>query len=79
MPRLDLIEACWRVVGPSGKPIACGIYRSDAGVEVRAGYSINDVVRSEFASEIGAAREIAEAWKLAALAKGFEAYTEQGR
>jgi hypothetical protein len=45
-----LITQCWRLLGPSGKPITCGIYRTDAGIEVRCGYSDADLVRSHFAS-----------------------------
>lgn len=70
-PRLDRVEVCWRLVGPSRKVIECGIYRTDAGLEVRCGYSDDDLVRSQFAIELGAARDLAEAWKQAALAKGF--------
>jgi len=76
-PRLDLLEVCWRVVGPSTKVVDCGIYRTDVGLEVRCAYSERgeDFLRSQFASEIGLAREIAEAWKQAAMAKGFEEVT----
>ena len=31
-----LVEMLWRVVGPSGKPIACGVYRDAGGFEVRS-------------------------------------------
>jgi hypothetical protein len=73
-PRLDLVEVCWRVVGPSKKVIDCGIYRTAVGLEVRCAYSerVEDFLRSQFANEIGMAREIAEAWKHAAMAKGFQ-------
>jgi hypothetical protein len=73
-PRLDLLEVCWRVVGPSKKVIDCGIYRTDVGLEVRCAYSesVEHLIRSQFAIEIGTAREIAEAWKQAAITKGFE-------
>ena len=78
-PRLDLREVCWRVVGPSQKVIECGIYRTDAGLEVRVGYSVNDLMRSQFALDPGLAREIAAEWKDAAIQKGFtEVPTERG-
>ena len=70
-PRLDLLETCWRCVGPTRKVIACGIYRTDAGLELRAGYGPEDLLRSQFAVEIGAAREIAAEWRQAVIAKGF--------
>ena len=70
-PRLVRLEVCWRLVEPpSQKVIECGIYRTDAGLEVRCGYGDENLLRSQFAHEIGAAREIAEAWKDAVLAKG---------
>lgn len=71
-PRLDLIEVCWRVVGPNEKVIECAIYRTDVGLDVRVGYSVEHLIRSQFAVEIGTAREIAEGWKRAAMEKGFE-------
>jgi hypothetical protein len=40
VPVLALLETCWRLAGPSGRVISCGIYRTEApGVEVRAGFS----------------------------------------
>jgi hypothetical protein len=71
-PRLDLIEVCWRVVGPSQHVIECGIYRTFIGLDVRVGYSIEHLIRSQFAVELGTARQIAGAWKRAAIEKGFE-------
>ena len=36
-PRLELLEICWQLVGPSGKAISCVIYAVDGpGVDVRA-------------------------------------------
>lgn len=37
--KVVLIERCWLVVGPTNKPITCGIYRTAVGLEVRVGYS----------------------------------------
>jgi hypothetical protein len=53
--------------------IECGIYRTDVGLDVRVTYSehIEHLIRSQFAVEIGTARDIAEAWKRAAIEKGF--------
>ena len=43
LPTLDLLENCWRMKSPSGRIIACGIYRTEApGLEVRAGFSDDD-------------------------------------
>jgi hypothetical protein len=49
-PRLELLEMCWRVVGSSQRVIECGIYRTDIGLDVRVGYSIEDLLRSQFAT-----------------------------
>ena len=70
---LVLIETCWRLLGSSGKPIVCGIYRTAARtIEVRCGYSDADLVRSQYASHIDIAQDIAAAWKQAAIDKGFK-------
>ncbi len=68
-----LIEMLWRVLGPSNKPIVCGIYQDAAGLEVRCHYeeSIDALIRSERAADIDIARDIADAWKQAVIAKGF--------
>jgi hypothetical protein len=66
------LEECWRLVGPSRNPIVCGIYADGGpGVELRVGYSGDDLVRTQRVSDADLARNIAERWKLAALAKGF--------
>jgi hypothetical protein len=73
-PKLELIEMLWRVVGPSGKTIVCGIYEGAAGrVEVRCHYaeSFDSLIRSEVASDIDVARDMANAWRAAAIEKGF--------
>jgi hypothetical protein len=68
-----LIEMFWRVVGPSGKPIVCGVYETSAGLEVRChlSESIDALIRSERVTDIDIARDIATAWKQAAIEKGF--------
>jgi hypothetical protein len=50
--------------------LECGIYRIATGLEVRCGYGEDDLLRSQFASEIGTARDIAEQWRQAVVAKG---------
>ena len=42
---------------------------------MRPGYGVEHLIRSQFASEIGTAREIAAARKQATMAKGFEEVT----
>ena len=70
-PRLELLETCWRLRTPHGRILSCGIYRTDApGLEVRAGLSEEDLLRSQRTRGIEAARAIAEKWKQAVLATG---------
>lgn len=69
-PQMERIETCWQMVGPSGKVLACAVYRVEAGLEVRCGYSEEDLLRSQRAADIGTARELAEEWRQAVLAKG---------
>jgi hypothetical protein len=71
-PRLDLVETCWRMrsLQKATRILECGIYRTDAGLEVRCGYGEDDLLRSQTAPEIGTARDIAEQWRRAVMAKG---------
>ena len=72
-PRLELVELCWRMrsLQKSSRILSCGIYRDNApGFEVRCGYSEEHLLRSQRTAEIGSAREIAEAWRQAVIAKG---------
>lgn len=55
----------------SGKPIVCLIYEHPHGVEVRCEYSPEHLIRSELASHIDIAQDIAAAGKRVALEKGF--------
>jgi hypothetical protein len=70
-PMLHLLETCWRLKAPSGRVVSCGIYRTEGpGVEVSAGFSDEDLLRSQRTAEIGSARETAEEWRQAVIAKG---------
>jgi hypothetical protein len=71
-PRLDLIESSWQAKGrKSNRVISCGIYRTDAGVEVRAGYTLDDLVRTERVNDIGGAKDLASEWRRALIDTGF--------
>jgi hypothetical protein len=76
-PKLEFVEMQWRVVGPSGKPIVCGVYDTAAGLEVRChlAESVDALIRSERATDIDIARDVAGAWKQAAIDKGFTEVT----
>ena len=52
--------------------LSCGLYRTEAGLEVRCDYGGDDLIRSQVAADLGTAGEVAAAWKITALAKaGF--------
>ena len=74
-PPMTLIETSWQLTSPRGRVLTCGVFRTIAGLEVRCGYSEGDLIRSQYAREPGAAREIAAGWKAAALEKGFSEVT----
>ena len=69
-PRLELLKIYWRMVGPSKKPITCGLYRTDAGLEVRAERSAEDLIRSERVKSEIAADTYAAAWRATLEAQG---------
>jgi hypothetical protein len=69
--RPTLLETCWQVVGPTRKPITCAIYAAEGlDVEVRAGYSPENFHRAARATDLTAAREIAEEWRQQMLLTG---------
>jgi hypothetical protein len=45
--------------------LECGIYAVATGIEVCAGYSADDVVRTQLTPEIGGARDVAAEWRQA--------------
>src|SRR5688572_8361077 len=68
---LEQIETCWRMVGLSKKVITCVVYEVQGpGVEVRCGYSDDDLLRSERVGDMEHARTVAELWRQTVLAKG---------
>ena len=76
-PRLELLETCWQLTGPTGKTITCGVYAVDGpGVEVRAGYSLDDFAKTQRVADVDRGRELAGEWKAAAIAKGFTEVTD---
>ena len=60
----------WRLVGPSGKVVTCATVRDTFGLEVRAGYSDLDLLRSERVQSPEMAAMLAADWKAAVLARG---------
>jgi hypothetical protein len=76
----ELVEMLWSVVGPSGKPIVCGVYETAAGLEVRCHLveSVDALIRSERVTHLDIGRDVATAWRSAAIAKGFEPIDPKG-
>ena len=54
-----------------GRVLTCGVFQTIAALEVRCGYSDDDLIRSQIARELETAREIAAGWKATAELKGF--------
>ena len=69
-PRVELLEACWRFVGPSGRPLRCGISRVATGLEMRCAYGDEDIVRTQLIPDLESARELAAEWRRALINKG---------
>lgn len=69
-PKPQLVETCWRMKGPSGRLLECGIYRDVApGFDVRCGYG-DELMQSKRAGSMELAHAIADIWREAVLAKG---------
>ena len=69
-PRLELLETCWQMRGPSGKVFECAIYRADVGLELRVGYDVNDRVTTAVVADIEMGRARAAKLKGLVLEKG---------
>jgi hypothetical protein len=70
---LELLEEHWRVVAPSGRVVTCAAYRVDGpGVEVRAGYSLDDFHRSQRVADLTHARVVAQMWRASVLPKDLK-------
>ena len=69
---LELLEEHWRVMAPTGRVVTCAAYRIDGpGVEVRAGYSIDDVHRSQRVADLTHARVVAQMWLASVAPQGL--------
>ena len=70
--RLALLEECWRVVGPSGRVLTCAIYRVEGpGVELRAGYSVDNFHCTKRVANVRDACAVAETWLTAMASLGY--------
>src|SRR5688572_25231309 len=50
-PRLERLEVAWWFHAPSGRT-TCGFYQTDVGIEVRVGYSAEDLFYSRRTSSM---------------------------
>jgi hypothetical protein len=69
-PALVVIAAHWRLVRSGGRPLTCVTVRDAIGLEVRAGYSDLDLLRSERVASLEMAAMLAGEWKATVMAKG---------
>ena len=71
-PRIELVEPSWRMrrLHKATCILECGVYQTDIGLEVRAGYSHEELLRSQLCGTIDVARDCAEAWRQTVIAKG---------
>lgn len=53
------IETCWRLLGPSLRPLSCAIYRTDVGLEVRVEYGERSRLYTHCVAELLVARKAA--------------------
>jgi hypothetical protein len=70
-PGGTVIVTYWRIRDPGGNVMACELYRTAAGFELRCGYGSDHLVGTERPSSPRAAEAIAALWKVAVLEKGF--------
>jgi hypothetical protein len=59
------------LASPRTRLLTCGVFRTIAGLELRCGYGEDDLIRSQYAIEIGMSRALAADWRAAAVLKGF--------
>ena len=71
-PRLELVELCWRMRSQqkATRILECGIYRTDAGLEVRAGYGVQDLLYSVVVMNVDRGRARAGELRQAVVDKG---------
>ena len=70
-PVFELVRQYWVMAGPSNRRFICALYRTTAGLELRAGHGEQDaLLRQPVVTEFAAAT-FAAAWRHAAEVKGF--------
>lgn len=68
--RMDLLETCWQMRGPSQRVLTGAIYQTLFGIEVRVSYEQDDLIYSQMVPNLDAARAKAAELKQAVVDKG---------
>ena len=76
-PRRKFLKTYWRMIGPSGIPFRCALYRTHTGLEVRAERSDDDLLESHSFKAEPAADAFAASLHDALVAKG--GFADRGR
>ena len=70
-PIPEPLHIYWRLLGPANKAVACVLYRTDAGFELRVERTVDDQIQSEAVADIDSATSKAEAWRFALVQVGM--------
>ena len=66
----DAVPTFWRMRAPTGRLLTCGLYQTDDGLELRAGYEGDDPMWSEVVDSEETGVQLAAAWKGVVISKG---------
>ena len=68
--RLDLVTVHWRLRSRRGRLVECALYRTEAGLELRCGFSLDDVLFTQLVRNEAIGAMLATDWKTAVLSTG---------
>lgn len=69
--RVEHVRTFWEMLTPSGRLIACALYRTSSGLELRAGVGEGDRLLSELVHSQHAAEVFAATWRKVAETQGY--------
>ena len=70
-PYIDRVATCWQLRSEQGRTLTCAVYRTEeSGMEVRASFNDDNVLRTERTATIATAHVIASEWREALLQTG---------
>ena len=70
----ECVRTFWVMIGPRNIPITCALYRTLRGLEVRAGHGEQDALLRQTVFTSLTAETLAETWRAAAKAQGFQPF-----